>query len=169
MGTLKLTDRTSKNCWQIEVFTSLKLGELKLKKEQKSALKADITSKTIASLSEYFINGFRCGFCSRSSRKSQRSMTVFLVKSQVYFELKGLRTSANLLTSCLHRSFKSHNVTIFHKPFNSLTAQLVHVKDIKKTLRSAEQFITSGTNNETKKCWFALSCHQNKNRNHSIN
>ena len=86
MGTLKLTDRTSKKCWQIEVFTSVKFGDLKLKKEQKSALKAEITSKTIASLSEYFINGFGRGFCSRSSRKSQRPVTVFLVKSQEYLK-----------------------------------------------------------------------------------
>ena len=41
-----------------EAFTTLKLGDLELKREKKAALNA-VASKTIARLSEYVTNGFR--------------------------------------------------------------------------------------------------------------
>ena len=51
----------------------------------------------------------------------------------------------------LQRAFKNHNITLVHKPSNSLRAQLVHVKDKTDTLiRNAEQSTTFSANNATK-------------------
>ena len=61
------------------VFTSLKIGDLGLKREYKTALKAVAASNTLASLSNIFTNGFRCAFCGGPSRKSQGSMAIFLL------------------------------------------------------------------------------------------
>ena len=36
---------------------------------------------------------------------------------------------------CLQRAFKSHEVTLVHKPFNSLRSQLVCVKDKTENLK----------------------------------
>ena len=39
------------------------------------------------------------------------------------------------ISECLQRAFKSHNVTIIHKPVNSLRSQLVQVKDKTENLK----------------------------------
>ena len=83
-----VSDRTSKKCLT-EASTTLKLGDLELKREQKAVLNV-VASKTIARLSEYFTNGFRnvtklistCAFSGGPSRKSQGQLCSSWFSSQ---------------------------------------------------------------------------------------
>lgn len=50
----------------------------------------------------------------------------------------------------LQRAFKSHEVTLVHKPFNFLRSKLVLVKDKTENLKTAEQSITSIVDNAAK-------------------
>ena len=62
-----------------------------------------------------------------TSRDSEESVNEKRVYSSVPY-IKGT-------SECLQRAFKSHEVTLVHKPFNPLRSQLVHVKDKTENLK----------------------------------
>ena len=88
------------------------------------------------------------------SRVSEESVN----KKRIYASVPYIKGSSELL----QRAFKSHNVTIVHKPLNSLRSQLVHDKTDnrnwmkQKTLKNVEKSITSIANNVTKIMWAKL-------------
>ena len=77
-----------------------------------------------------------------ASRDSEESVN----KKRIYALVPYIKSTLERL----YRALKSHEVTLVHKPFNSLRSQLVYVKDKTENLKSVEQSITSIANNVIK-------------------
>ena len=65
--------------------------------------------------------------CTRESEESSN-------KKRIYASVPYIKG----ISECLQRAFKSHEVTLVHKPFSSLRLQLVHVKDKTENLKKCE-------------------------------
>ena len=66
-------------------------------------------------------------------------------KKRIYVSVSYIKST---FLELLQRAFKSHEVTLVHKPFNHVRSQLVRVKDKTENLKKFGQFITSIANNK---------------------
>ena len=79
--------------------------------------------------------------------------------SEESVEERGIYASVSYIkgtSECLQRAFKSHEITLIHKPFNSLRSQLVRVKDKTENLKKCGTVYHIHCENVTKIMWAKL-------------